>query len=117
MNKRIAVALIAGTAVATLGFASASALTVDAATIQYGTASVTGDTDGVVVNWMLETDTNMVDGARITGFDPAVQGADVFVKVNGGTTYSQPITGDQVKVSFPAMESQTIETVQVWIEG
>jgi hypothetical protein len=124
MKKRIAVALAAGAAVATVGFASASALTVDAATIQYGTASVTGDTDGVVVNWGLETDTNEVFNARITGFDAAVQGADVLVKVNNGETYSAPITGDEVKVWFKNdagvpqyIPADAIENVQVWIEG
>jgi hypothetical protein len=118
MKKRIAVALAAGAAVATVGFASASALNVDAATIQYGTASVTGDADGVVVNWGLETDTNEVSNARITGFDTAVHGADVFVKVNGGKTYSASITGDQVNVVFDApMSADAIENVQVWIEG
>ena len=118
MHKRIAIALAAGAAVATVGFASASALNVDAATIQYGSASVTGDVDGVVVNWGLETDTNKVYNARINGFDAAVQGADVMVKVNGGKTYTATIAGDEVNVKFDSpIAPETIENVQVWIEG
>jgi hypothetical protein len=120
MKKRIAVALAAGAAVATVGFASASALTVDAATIQYGTASVTGDADGVVVNWGLETDTNTVDFVRVSGLDAAVAGADVFVKIDGGNTLrgAVPAGGGQVKITPSApLDPSTIETVEVWIEG
>jgi hypothetical protein len=122
MHKRIAIALAAGAAVATVGFASASALNVDAATIQYGSASVTGDVDGVVVNWGLETDDNTVRLVRVDGLDSGVQGADLFVKV--GDKMITPkggleITGSEAKISLPApyLTPQEIDNVQVWIEG
>ncbi len=117
--KRIAIALVAGAAVSTAAFASASALSVDGGTVQAGSSSVTCDTDGVKANWGLETDDSSVRSVRVTGVDPACAGATMFVKVDGGTTHSANITGTTVKVELPSPypTAESIKNVKIWIEG
>ena len=116
--KRLALALAAGAAVSTLAYASASALTVDGGTIQAGSSNVTCDTDGVKANWGLETDTNSVSNIRVSGIDEACIGADIFVKVNGGTKLTTTITDVQENLPIdPAMTPESIQNVKIWIEG
>lgn len=125
--KRLAVALVAGAAVSTLAYASASALAVDGGTIQAGADTTTCDDDGVKANWGLETDSNSVQFVRIEGIDAACAGAEVFVAVNGervgdATVVPAPETaGDdvQVRVSLgePYPTPESIRNVKIWIEG
>jgi hypothetical protein len=117
--KRIITALAGGAVVATVAFASASALTVDAGTIQAGGGSVTCDTDGVKANWGLETDDNSVRFVRVSGIDEACEGAKIFVKVDGGPTRNAVIDGEQTIISFPApyLVPEDIENVRIWIAG
>lgn len=121
MKKRITIAALAAAALGTAGFASASVLAVDGGAIQYGQSGATCDADGVKVNWGLETDTNTVSNARITGIDAACAGAELFVKVNGGAAKSAtipasiPANGVNLTGNFPSPAD--ITDVQVWIEG
>jgi hypothetical protein len=118
--KRLAVALAAGAAVATLAYASASALIVDGGTVQSGVdTTLACDADGVKANWGLETDDNSVRFVRITGIDAACAGSDMFVKVNDGKTTKVAITGDQVSVPFasPYPTPESIDSIRIWIEG
>lgn len=119
--KKLITAVLAGTAVASLAFASASALKVDGGTIQAGASgSLKCDTDGVQANWGLETDDNSVRSVRISGIDAACAGAEMFVKVNGVARQIVDLTGaESQSVSFPAPypTPESIETLQIWIEG
>lgn len=118
--KRLAVALAAGAAVATLAYASASALIVDGGTIQSGVdTTLACDADGVKANWGLETDDNTVRSVRITGIDAACVGTEMFVKVNNGKTAKAAVTGDQVSVPFtsPFPTPESIDSIRIWIEG
>ncbi|HEX5428827.1 MAG TPA: hypothetical protein VFX00_10915 [Pedococcus sp.] len=117
MKKRIITALAGGAVVATLAYASASALAVDGGTIQAGGDSVSCDTTGVNANWGLETDTNQVTSVRISNVDPACQGADMFVSVNGAHAQKVVIGATDPRVTFPAMTPESIQNVKVWIEG
>lgn len=115
--KRIITALVGGAFVATLAYASASALTVDGGTIQAGSDTVTCDSNGVKANWGLETDTNSVNSVRIADIDAACVGADLFVSVNSAPAKRVVIAGTSQSVTFPAMTPESINTVKVWIEG
>jgi hypothetical protein len=115
--KRLAVALVAGAAVSTVAYASASALAVDGGTIQAGADTTLSCDDEVKVNWGLETDTNSVDNVRISDVAAACVGTEMFVKINNGTTHRATVEGSEVTVSFPAMAPESIENVKVWIEG
>jgi hypothetical protein len=123
MKKKLLTAVLGGTAVATLAFASASALTVDGGTLQAGAySSLTCDSDGVKVNWGLETGDNTVQNVRISGIDAACAGAKIFVKTNlmsNGVSAVVPEGASQVSIPlpspFPAPED--INAVRVWIQG
>ncbi len=120
--KKVITALVGGSVVATLAFASASVLAVDGGTIQAGQDnSLYCDTDGVKVNWGYESTDQTVRGVRITGIDAACVGADIFVKTNemSGDAISTEITGDVARISFPAPypTPESLESVQVTIEG
>jgi hypothetical protein len=117
--KKIITAVLGGTAVATLAFASASVLTVDGGTIQAGQAGVTCDADGVKANWGLETDDNTVRSVRISGIDAACAGAEMFVKVDDRPTVKATLTGSESQ-SFslnPALAPEDIGSIRIWIEG
>ena len=125
--KRLAVALVAGAAVSTLAYASASVLKVDGGTIQAGADSTLScDADGVKANWGLETDDNSVRSVRISGISADCAGTEIFVAVNGervgdGTIPAPTLPGADVQFRvtldepFPTPES--IKSVKVWIEG
>ncbi len=125
--KRLAVALVAGAAVSTLAYASASVLDVDGGTIQAGAdTNLSCDSDGVKANWGLETDDNTVRSVRISGISADCAGTDIFVAVNGkrvgnGTIPAPTTPGEDVQFRvtlgqpFPTPES--IQSVKVWIEG
>ena len=125
--KRLAVALVAGAAVSTLAYASASVLKVDGGTIQAGADSTLScDADGVKANWGLETDDNSVQSVRISGISADCAGTEIFVAVNGervgkGTIPAPTTAGEDVqfKVTFgePFPTPESIENVKVWIEG
>ena len=117
--KRILIALAAGAAVATTGFASASVLGVDAGTIQYGSGKVTCDGNGVDLNYGLETEDNTVRNIRVVDIDPLCDGATLFMKVDWGTVRQAVISGGTANVVFPApyLNPANINDVAIWIEG
>ena len=118
--KRVITALAGGAVVATVAFASASALQLNGGVIQdSGKVGVSCDRDGVKANWGLETDDSSVRSVRIEGIDEACIGADMFVKVNDGTAKKVTITGTSATVRFdaPYPTAKSIRSVQVLIEG
>ncbi len=116
--KRIITALAGGAAVATLAFASASVLQVDGGTIQAGSAGVTCDSDGVKVNYGLETDTNSVNSVRIEGIDSACEGAEMFVAINGDRVGAVTLTAAASQsVAITSRTPESINNVKIWIEG
>jgi hypothetical protein len=118
--KRLLFALIAGAMVFTVAFASAALLEVRGETIQAGVdTNVTCDANGVDANWGLETDTNLVYNVRISDIDPACEGADMFVSVNGAHALKVTLDGtSSAKFTFPApLSPESINDIKVWIEG
>lgn len=117
--KRVITALAGGAVVATVAYASASALNLDGGVIQAGSDSVACDTNGVKANWGLETDDNSVRSVRIDGIDANCAGADLFVSVNGAAAKKVAITGTSASVAFPTPypSPESIQFVKVWIEG
>ncbi len=120
--KKIITAVIGGTVVSTLAFASASLLAVDGGTIQTGQDdSLYCDTDGVKANWGLESEDGTVRFVRITGIDAACVGSSIFVKTNDmtGDALSTTITGDQARISFaaPYPTAASLESIEITIEG
>lgn len=115
-------AVLGATAVASLAFASASVLTVDGGTVQAGVASsLSCDTDGVKANWGLETTDNTVRSVRISGIDPACEGAEMWVRTNTMSEAAKvELDGsDQATVRFtaPFPAPESLESVRIWIEG
>lgn len=118
--KKLITAVLGGTVVATLAFASASALQVDGGTLQFGQDGVTCDADGVKANWGLETGTNDVRSVRITGIDPSCKGAEMFIKVDDRPHLKMVLTdAESQSVDFPAPfpAPDAIHGVRIWIEG
>lgn len=121
MKKKLITAVLGGTAVASLAFASASALTVNGGVLQVGDdTDLTCDPDGVKVNWGLETDDNLVYSAQITDISDACAGADVVLKTNLHAVDEKEVaTADasgSVRVHFDTpLDAQALETVRVWI--
>jgi hypothetical protein len=116
--KTTAIALAAGAAVTTVGFASASVLAVDGGTIQYGASGVTCDTNGVKVNWGLETDDSTVRTVRVADLATECSGAELFVSVDGAP--AKHVTIDATSESIPLApyaDPANIDDVEVWIEG
>jgi hypothetical protein len=120
MKKKMLTAVLGGTAVATLAFASASALTVDGGTIQVGDDGVTCDSNGVKANWGLETDDNTVRSVRIDGIDSACAGAEMFVKVDDMAVKKVLLTTSgsaSIPFAAPYLAPEDIESIRIWIEG
>lgn len=122
MKKKMLTAVLGGTAVATLAFASASALTVNGGTLQAGAdGTLACDSNGVKVNWGLETSDNSVRGVRITDIDPACAGAEMFVRTNVMSDAASVVLDAsgtarvQFDAPFPTPES--IQAIKIWIEG
>ena len=117
--KRLVTALVAGAALSTVAYASASVLTVDGSTIQAGSSGVSCDANGVNANWGLETDDNTVRSVRISEIDTACVGDVMFVKVDGRPVMNKTIAGPSESFAFtggfPAPE--TINDIKIWIEG
>lgn len=121
MKKKMLTAVLGGTAVATLAFASASALTVDGGTIQVGADNTLAcDTDGVKANWGLETDDNTVRSVRISGIAAECAGAEMFVEVNDLPRQKVVLTAAESQ-SFPFAapypSPRDIDSIRIWIEG
>jgi hypothetical protein len=121
MNKRIIGGLAAGALVATVGFASASALSVDAQNIQYGTATLAGDPDGVIIsNWGMETTPAGVKSVKVKDLDN-VDGERVWVVIDGVKHGPMTVVGDEdaeLKIDFATpLNPADINTVEVFIQG
>lgn len=117
--KKLLLAVLGGTAVASLAFASAASLTVDGGVMQVGLDGDLTCTDEVKVKWVLETDTNTVSAARVSGIDADCVGADMFFRTNLMTQQVKvPITSaGEVRVNIPAQDATTLESVRIWIDG
>jgi hypothetical protein len=121
--KRLLTALIAGTAVFTIAFASAATLGVNGNVIQAGVdGDLRCDTDGVNADWGLETSDNTVRYVKIVDIDPACNGADLFLKVNESTGDAEgpiEIVGGEARFNFssPYPTPESISSLRVWIEG
>jgi hypothetical protein len=97
---------MAGTMVFSVAFASAAALIVNGGAIQAGEdTTLACDTDGVsVAGWGLETDTGLVDFVRITGFNAACNGNELFANITGSG-------GVELTEAGPALIDTAIETL------
>lgn len=118
--NRLLTALVAGAAVSTLAYASAASLSVNGNTIQAGVdTDVRCDTNGVGVDWGLETDDNTVRNVKVNDIATACAGATMFVSVNNGPTMSKVIASTTESFSFtsPYPSPESIENIKVWIEG
>ena len=118
--KRTLIALAAGAAVSTAGFASASVLPVSGGALQHGTTSMTCDQDGVTLsNWALETDTNTVNRVKVNHIAATCAGAKVFVKFDDRAQMSQvvPAGGGTLDFNFAPINADLINGAQVWIQG
>lgn len=117
--KRVTTAVLAGATVATLAYASASALTVDSNPLQAGYDTVACDADGVTVNWGLETDDNSVRSVKVGDIHSDCNGAKLFVAVNGERVDADgfEITTATHSVPFeaPYPTPESIHNVKVWI--
>jgi hypothetical protein len=115
--KRVITALAGGAVVATVAFASASALQLNGGYLKASDSkSTVCDSDGVDVHWGLETDNNTVSNVRISGIDAACAGAKMFVKVDG-KKYSTTVAAPETKITFPAVDASTLNSVRVWIQS
>ena len=123
MKKRLVTAILGGTAVASLAFASASVLSVDGGTVQAGVANgLACDTNGVKTNWGLETKDNTVRSVRISGIDAACDGAEMWVKTNTMSGDPAKVTLDDsgqatVRFTAPFPTPESLNAVRIWIEG
>lgn len=116
--KRVTTALVAGAAVASLAYASASALTVNSVGLQVGETSVTCDEDGVKVNWGLETTSDLVHYVRVHDISSECNGSKLFVAVDGTRVPNDGIVIGQSSHTFnfsEALHAEDIEKVKVWI--
>lgn len=123
--KKMLTAVLGGTAVATMAFASASLLTVDGGTIQAGSnvASLACDVDGVKANWGLETKNppNSVMSVRISDIAEECGGAEMFIKTNlmDEAKMVKLDGSDSATLRFdaPYPAPEDITAIRIWIEG
>jgi hypothetical protein len=124
--KRLLIALLAGTAVFSVAFASAAGLIVNGGTIQAGSdTTLVCDADGVnVLGWGLETDDGLVYSVRIGGIDPACSGADMFANITGDVGQvltkaggAQIATGEVTLQFATPKPAAAIYDIHVFIEG
>lgn len=124
--KRFLVAIMAGTMVFSVAFASAAALIVNGGTIQAGAdTDLVCDSDGVrVEGWGLETDDGLVYNVRIGNIWADCVGAEIFANITGagGTelTEAGPVTIDDTieTLTFDdPVAAEAIEDIHIFIEG
>lgn len=118
--KKLITAVLGGTAVASLAFASASMLTVDGGTIQAGQdGSLYCDTDGVKASWGLETDDNTVRSVNVTGIDSRCDGAEMFVRLDNGAKGKVTLTSSgTASIALPTGTTpESVNSIRIWIEG
>src|SRR5690606_21551306 len=118
--KRVTTAVLAGVTVATLAYASASVLTVDAKPLQAGSDTVTCDANGVQVGWGFESDDASVRNVTVRGIDSECvnSGAKLYVSVDGVRVPGDgiAITGASHSIPFaPYRTPARINDVKVWI--
>jgi hypothetical protein len=124
--KRFLVALMAGTMVFSVAFASAAALIVNGGTIQAGEdTDLVCDSDGVrVLGWGLETDTGLVSFVRVGNIWADCVGADMFANITGAgsveLTEAGPVTIDdseEILTFDTPVQAALIEDIHIFIEG
>lgn len=118
--KKIIAAVVGGTAVASLAFASASMLDVDGGVVQTGatTNGLACDDDGVKIDWALETDDNKVHFATIKGVDEECAGAALVLRTNLGSkdVTTIPTGGGDVRIDFGTpLNAEALSSARVWI--
>lgn len=118
--KKLITAVLGGTAVASLAFASASTLNVDGGVVQVGEdITLTCDDDGVKVDFGLETDTDLVHRATVTGIAEDCLGADIVLQTNllaNNEKLVGEIAGDTHVFTFATpQDAAALESVKVWI--
>jgi hypothetical protein len=124
--KRFFIALMAGTVVFSVAFASAAGLIVNGGTIQAGQdLDLVCDSDGVrVEGWGLETDDGMVSFVRIGNIWADCIGADLLANITGAggveLTEAGPVTIDdsiEILTFDTPVPAVAIEDIHVFIEG
>jgi adhesin HecA-like repeat protein len=107
--KKLITAVLGGTAVATLAFASASMLDVDGGVMQTGTDTTLYCQDAPVkVDWGYESKNNSVYFASVSGIEESCYGADLNLRTNVQAEANLDgigvanIQSDTVKATFKA---------------
>lgn len=130
--KRFFVALIAGTAVFSIAFAAAAALSVDGGVLQAGADDTLTCTESVRVDgWVLETDdgNEALKAVRIQGFGPC-GGNEVFVRLtdadgnfitgnlepaDGNPLSGAPDNEQRFNIPDPGVDPADVHDIHVWI--
>ena len=120
--KKLITAVLGGTAVASLAFASASTLTVNGAALQVGADdTLVCDSNGVTANWGLETTDNSVRSVRVTDISSDCSGAEMFIKTNlMDEAEMVELNGSgeaTLRFDAPYPTPESINAVRIWIEG
>ncbi len=122
--KRFLIALVAGSAVFSIAFASAAALDVNGGTIQYGQDNaLTCTASATVDGWGADADTGTTTYVRIN-YNPACAGNDMFVRITTNGTVvrafsKSPLdaTGSTGNLPFAALANVDITDIHILIEG
>lgn len=123
--KKLITAVLGGTAVASLAFASASMLTVDGGVMQTGTdTTLYCQTAPVKVGWGYESKDNSVYFADVSGIQESCYGADMNFRTNiqaeandDGIGYGN-IQAGTVRIHFDTpIPVEDLESVTVTIGG
>ncbi len=119
--KKLVLAVLGGTAVASLAFASAASLTVDGGVMQVGLdGDLRCDTDGVKVEYVLETDNSTVQKLRVTDIDEKCDGAEMFIRTNlmaKQQSVTVGSTGTETFTLSPHQDAGALDSVRIWIDG
>lgn len=122
--KRFLIALVAGSAVFSIAFASAAALDVNGGTIQYGednqlTCTASANVDG----WGVETSDGMTSHVRIN-YDADCAGNDMFVDITNDDAVVRSVSkanldasGSTGNLTFAAYPTVDITDIHITIEG
>ena len=116
--KKLITAVLGGTAVASLAFASASAMSVDGGNMQTGADRTLACQEGEVkVDWALETDDSAIYFATVTGIDESCFDSVLAFRTN---TMSKPLsttidsTSERFTFETP-IDAESLDSVRLWI--